>query len=360
MSDLRRTPLRALHLENGARMVSFGGWEMPVQYSSILEEHRVVREAVGLFDVSHMAEITATGTEAEAFLDYLLTNNISKLQAGKALYTAMCNPEGGVVDDLLVYRLAAENFLLVVNAGNADKDWDWIQTHAKAFDCKVENQSDRYALLALQGPTASDVLEQLTPIAKDLPRLAITDTQILGVKTLVARSGYTGEDGFEIFIPSESAETIAAALLSAGQAFGLKLIGLGARDSLRLEAGYPLYGHELTEEITPITAGLKWVVKTDKPNHFIGKEALVNELQTGSNEKVVWFTTEGRRIPRMDTPVLINETKVGRILSGTLSPISNCPIGSALISVDADPNALEVDLRGTRIPLLTKRPPLHK
>jgi|TARA_B110000037_G_scaffold212998_2_gene266592 aminomethyltransferase len=341
-------------------MVPFAGWEMPVQYSSILEEHRAVREGVGLFDVSHMGEVHVTGVESEAFLNYLLTNDISRLKPGFALYTVMCHPSGGVVDDLLVYRFGAEDFLLVVNAGNADKDWAWIQKHAANFECEVENQSDRYALLALQGPKAAEVLEKLTPLANDLPRLTISEAEIAGITTLVARSGYTGEDGFEIFIPIENTEAVATEILSAGETFGLKLIGLGARDSLRLEAGYPLYGHELSDDISPLTAGLKWVVKLNKPDDFIGKDALAEELEAGSTERIVWFTTEGRRIPRMDTPVLSNGIEVGRILSGTLSPIINAPIGSALISVEANPTSLEVDLRGTRIALLTKRPPLHK
>jgi aminomethyltransferase len=341
-------------------MVPFAGWNMPVQYTSILEEHRTVREQVGLFDVSHMGEVIVTGPESAAFLDHLLTNHIAPLAVGRAIYTVMCLPSGGVIDDLIVYRLEAEKFLLVVNAGNADKDWNWIQEQATDFECSVENKSDDYALLALQGPKAGDVLTRLGAAMSELKRFALCETSICGHPVIIARTGYTGEDGFEIFTASQTAESLAEILLLAGQADGLKLIGLGARDSLRLEAGYPLYGHELSDEISPLMAGLKWVVKLDKPGDFIGKTALAKEATEGSKARVIWFKTEGRRIPRMDTIVVSNDGPVGRVLSGTLSPILNTPIGSALIEADADPTSLTVDLRGTRVPLLVTRPPLHK
>lgn len=360
MSELRDTPLHAFHLAHGARMVPFAGWEMPVQYTGILEEHRCVRERVGLFDVSHMGEIFVRGEQAEAFLNYLLTNDIARLKSGFALYSVMCQPTGGVIDDLLVYRFSREDFLLVVNAGNTDKDWGWIQEQAMGFNCTVENQSERYALLALQGPNAGQLMETLTSAAKELKRLAITTTEIAGHSVFLARSGYTGENGFEIFIQSSEAIAVAEAIVAAGEAEDLQLIGLGARDSLRMEAGYPLYGHELSETLSPLVAGLRWVVKLEKPNDFIGKAALAREAANGSTERVIWFTAEGRRIPRMDTVVFSEGMEVGRILSGTLSPLTNSPIGSALIPTSAIDSRLEVDLRGTRIQIHPKRPPLHK
>jgi len=360
MDSLRRTPLHAFHEKHGARLVPFAGWEMPVQYASILEEHRTVRTAVGLFDVSHMGEVLVTGHESVAFLNNLVTNDVRALAIGRAQYAMMCYDDGGVVDDLIIYRLEEERFLVVINAGNVAKDLEWMSEKHVGYNCRMESVSDQYALLALQGPKAFAVLADLGSDLGDLPRFGLTETTLADASVIVSRTGYTGEDGVEIFVAPGEAETLAEALLDAGKPHGLGLIGLGARDSLRLEAGLPLYGHELSARITPIQAGFGWVVKLDKPIDFLGKDALAAEKEAGPAKRVRWFRLEGRRIAREGTPVLSGGRVVGKVLSGTMSPMTNGPIGSALVEADADPATLEVDLRGTHVPLQVAKPPLHK
>ena len=358
MSQLNRTPLHAFHVAHGARMVDFAGWDMPVQYRSILEEHKVVRRAAGLFDVSHMGEVDVIGPAAEAFLQHLVTNDVSKLFPGRVLYTLMCYPNGGVVDDLLVYKRGAEDFFLCINAGNVAKDVAWIREQAAGFDVRITDRSQDYALLALQGPKATAILQSLTGAKLDLIKYYhFGEGTVAGVHCLLSRTGYTGEDGFELYHATGDAPQLAEALLNAGAPHGLELAGLGARDSLRLEAGYPLYGHEITEMISPLTAGLGWVVKLDKPS-FIGRDALVHEKQVGSARKVVYFKTADRRIPRAGTVVTSpSGSHVGSVLSGTLSPLLNIAIGSAIVGASYAANALAVEIRGEKIPVQLVKPP---
>jgi len=357
MPALNRTPLFGFNQRHGARFVDFGGWEMPVQYRSILEEHRAVRQRAGLFDVSHMGEIEVTGPEAVRFLDRLVTNDVSKLFPGRVLYSAMCQPDGGVVDDLIIYCRGAQDFLVCVNASNTDKDAAWFAEHAAGFDCRVRNVSDDFALLALQGPAAQAILQPLT--ATDLGVLKYyhcVPGSVGGAECLIARTGYTGENGYELFCRPEVVERLAEALLAAGQAHGLELAGWGARDSLRLEAGYPLYGHEISETITPLQAGLGWVVKLDKPGGFIGCEALRAQRDAGPTSRIVFFRTGDRRIIRAGSPVTGGSgAVVGEVKSGTLSPVLNEAIGSALVKAGA--TELSVDVRGTAIKLTPVRPP---
>ena len=248
-----KTPLHSFHAAHGCRFVEFGGWEMPVSYTGILEEHTAVRQAVGLFDASHMGEFRVSGTAAADFLDYMLTNMVKTLPTGKAVYSPMCQPDGGVVDDLIVYRTGASDFLICVNASNIDKDFVWLQQHSRDFDVTLENQSSRYALLALQGPKAEELLNaQVDVDLAQLKRFQHTQATLQDCSVRVSRTGYTGEDGFEIYCTATDATDIAECLVKAGQPFGLKLCGLGARDSLRLEAGYPLYGHEISTSINPL------------------------------------------------------------------------------------------------------------
>lgn len=359
MSELKRTPLRDFHAAHGGRLVDFAGWEMPVQYRSILEEHKAVRRAAGLFDVSHMGEVDVRGPDAARFLNHLVTNDVAKLFPGRVLYSPMCYPNGGVVDDLLVYMRGPEDYFLCINAGNIDKDLAWIRERAAGFDVAVTDRSADYALLAVQGPRAAEIVQSQTGAKLGLVKYYhFTEATVAGVHCIASRTGYTGEDGFELYHAAGDAVRLAEALLEAGRPHGLELAGLGARDSLRLEAGYPLYGHEITAEISPLTAGLGWTVKLDKGADFIGREALLAEKQNGGANKVVFFKTGDRRIVRAETPVLGPAgTQVGRVLSGTLSPILNEAIGSALVESPAAAGPLAVDIRGTKLALQTVKPP---
>ena len=359
MSELKRTPLRDFHTAHGARLVDFAGWEMPVQYRSILEEHKAVRRAAGLFDVSHMGEVDVRGPEAAKFLNHLVTNDVTKLYPGRVLYSPMCYPTGGVVDDLLVYMRDAEDYFLCINAGNIVKDLAWIREQAVKFSVTITDRCDDYALIAVQGPRAAEIVQTLTGAKLGLVKYYhFMEGTVAGVHCLISRTGYTGEDGFELYHAAGDASALAEALFAAGTPRGLELAGLGARDSLRLEAGYPLYGHEITQEISPLTAGLGWTVKLDKGVDFIGRAALLAEKQNGAANKVVFFKTGDRRIVRAEAPVLSPDgATVGRVLSGTLSPILNEAIGSALVATAAAALPLAVDIRGTKLNLHLVKPP---
>lgn len=339
-------------------MVDFAGWEMPVQYKSILDEHKVVRRAAGLFDVSHMGEVDVRGPQAAQFLDYLVTNDIKKLFPGRVLYTVMCYANGGVVDDLLVYMRGENDYFLCINAGNVEKDVAWIQQQAAKFDVTVTNRSDDYALVAIQGPKAAQIVQGLTGAKLDLVKYYhFVEGTVAGVHCLISRTGYTGEDGFELYHATGDAEKLTQALLDAGASHGLELAGLGARDSLRLEAGYPLYGHEITGEISPLTAGLGWVVKMDKGD-FIGRSALQHEVQHGSARRLIFFKTADRRIVRAGTSVvMLPDRTVGFVVSGTLSPLLNVSIGSAIVGASYATKPLGVDIRGEKVPLEVVKPP---
>ena len=359
MSELQRTPLRDFHAAHGARLVDFAGWEMPVQYRSILEEHKAVRRAAGLFDVSHMGEVDVRGPEAGKFLNHLLTNDVAKLFPGRVLYSPMCYPTGGVVDDLLVYMRGQDDYFLCINAGNIAKDLAWIRAQAAGFAVTITDRCADYALLAVQGPRAAEIVQSLTGAKLGLVKYYhFTEGTVAGVHCLISRTGYTGEDGFELYHAAGDAVGLAEAILAAGASRGLELAGLGARDSLRLEAGYPLYGHEITADISPLTAGLGWTVKLDKGADFVGRAALVAEKTGGAPHKVVFFKTGDRRIVRAETPVLDQGgANVGRVLSGTLSPLLNEAIGSALVTTAAAAQPLLVDIRGTKLNLHLVKPP---
>ena len=359
MSELKRTPLRDFHAAHGGRLVDFAGWEMPVQYKSILEEHKAVRRAAGLFDVSHMGEVDVRGPEAGRFLNHLVTNDVAKLFPGRVLYSPMCYPSGGVVDDLLVYMRGPEEYFLCINAGNVDKDLAWIREQAAQFKVTITDRSADYALLAVQGPRAAAIVQSLADVPLEgVKYYHFTEGKVAGVQCIISRTGYTGEDGFELYHAAADAPKLAEAILAAGAAHGLELAGLGARDSLRLEAGYPLYGHEITQDISPLTAGLGWTVKLEKGADFIGRAALVAEKQAGAKQKIVFFKTGDRRIVRADTPVLGADGAVaGKVVSGTLSPLLNEAIGSALVIAAAAAAPLAVDIRGTKLNLQLVKPP---
>jgi len=358
----RRTPLYDFHARHGARFVDFAGWEMPVQYSGIMSEHKAVREAAGLFDVSHMGEARMRGRQAADFLDHLLTNRIGRAAVGKAVYSPMCYDDGGCVDDLIVYRTGGEAFLAVLNASNARKDLDWMQEQARSFAVEVADACGDYAQLALQGPRALEIAAPLVEGGLEgLERFTCREGTIAGVPALIAWTGYTGEAGLEIYCGPERAEEIAQALLEAGAGRGLLLCGLGARDSLRLEAGMPLYGHEIAAGISPVEAGLGWAVKTGK-EAFIGRDVLARQKEEGAPRKLVWFKLGDRRIARQGAEVFAHGEggePVGEVRSGTQSPTLGCPIGSALVAAAAEPGQLFVEVRGRRIKMVPVEPPFH-
>ena len=338
-------------------MVDFGGWEMPVQYQGVIEEHRAVRNSAGLFDVSHMGEIEVRGREALAFLQTLTTNDVSKLADFQAQYTVMATPEGGAVDDLLIYRHSVDRYLLCVNASNTDKDFQWIVENNKT-SAEVINLSAETAQLAIQGPEAEKILQRLASIdLSSLKYYHFRNGEACGVESLIARSGYTGEDGFEIFFPESKAVRLWESLLEAGQGEGIQPIGLGARDTLRLEMGYPLYGHELDAEHGPVHANLLWIVKPDKGN-FIGRDALLREKENPRGMRLVGFEATGRGIPRAGYSLLKDGKQAGIVTSGTFSPSLNKGVGMGYLPKGvAVGDEFEMEVRANRVPCKAVKPP---
>jgi aminomethyltransferase len=349
-TSLKRTPLYEQHRQLGARLVEFGGWDMPVQYSSILDEHRAVRTHAGLFDVSHMGEFGVTGTGALAFLQHLVPNDVARLAINQALYTQLCQPDGGVVDDLLIYYLAENNYLLVVNAGNIAKDFAWIEAQSQGFEVQLANQSDETALIALQGPQALAILQPLTRV--DLSALAYYHASpglVNDINCLISRTGYTGEDGFELYCSSEEVTALWEKLLETGKEHGLLPAGLGARDTLRLEAAYCLYEHELNEQTNPLEAGLAWTVKLSK-DEFIGREALVERKTQGLKRKLIGLEMLERGICRGGYAIYDGERQIGALTSGAPAPTLNKNIGLGYVeTASAIPGkTVQVDIRGRR------------
>jgi aminomethyltransferase len=315
---MKRTPLFAAHQALGARFVDFGGWEMPVQYTGIIVEHHAVRQRAGLFDVSHMGEIELRGPRALAACQALTVNDVGRLHDGQAQYSLLCLPSGGVVDDIIVHRIAAERLLLCVNAGNSEKDLAWVREHRGGAD--VVDRSADVAQLALQGPRATDILMPVTDLPlREIPPFSFREGQVAGRRALVAHTGYTGEDGWEIYCGAETALAVWNALLDAGRPFGIAPAGLGARDTLRLERALPLYGHELTEETTPIEAGLGWVVRLNK-GEFIGRDVLLRQRETGVERNLVGLMMRAPGIPRQGYWIFHGRDAVGTVTSGTKSP----------------------------------------
>ncbi len=333
-SSLKRTPLFEEHRALGARLVEFSGWEMPVQYSSILDEHNAVRQRAGLFDVSHMGEFHVEGPGALELLQGWVPNNVARLVSGQALYTQICRPDGGTLDDLIIYRLGEDAFMVVVNAGTIEKDWAWLGAYAaQRAGFTLDNVSDETGLLALQGPVATAILQPLR------------------IPAIISRTGYTGEDGFELYAAAADTPRLWRAMLQAGAPHGLLPAGLGARDTLRLEAGYCLYGHELTEETTPLEAGLGWTVKLDKGADFVGRDALVREKQEGLRRKLVGIELRERGVPRASYPILRDGQRIGELTSGTHAPTLNRPIGMGYVAPEhATPGTdIAIEIRGKPI-----------
>jgi aminomethyltransferase len=331
---LQKTPLNEVHKTLGAKMVEFGGWEMPVQYRGVIEEHLAVRNAAGLFDVSHMGEIEVKGSGALAFIQELTINDASKLVNGQVQYSAMCYSHGGVVDDVTLYRFDHDYYLFCVNAANTDKDFAWMEEVLEEGDfpdVTLRNVSTDFAQLALQGPAAAEILSRLTDTdLADIAYYHFYEGLVAEVPAIISRTGYTGEDGFELYFNPQAAERVWNALLEVGGPDGLVPVGLGARDTLRLEKKYALYGHELSPEISPLEGGLGWITKLAKPS-FVGKEALVRMKEEGVPRKLVGFTMTEPGIPRADYPVYAGEHRIGVVTSGTMSPSLRVGIGLALI-----------------------------
>jgi aminomethyltransferase len=363
LSTLKRTPLYPVYEKYGAKTIDFGGWELPVQFSSITQEHEAVRTKAGLFDVSHMGEVEVRGEGALNYLQRVTTNDVSKLEAGQAQYSVMCYPDGGTVDDLLVYKYADDHYLLVINAGNIDKDFAWLQEHLTE-GVEIENISPQTAQLAIQGPLAESILQKLTET--DLSQIGFfrfqRDVKLDGIPALVSRTGYTGEDGFEIYLDAEHAIHLWDRLLEAGKEDGLLPCGLGARDTLRFEARLPLYGQELTKDITPIEAGIGFAVKVDKDVPFIGQEVLKRQKENGAPRKLVGIEMIDRGIPRTHYPVYVGDKQIGEVTTGTQSPTLKKNVGLALVQAEyaALGTRVEVEIRGKRLKAEVVATPFYK
>lgn len=351
VTPLRKTPLNARHRSLGGKMVPFGGWDMPLEYSGIVDEHLAVRNRAGLFDVSHMGEIEIAGTDALAAVQHLTSNDASRLAVGQAQYSALTTPVGTFVDDLLVYRLASDHFLLVVNASNIEGDYTWIVNNLpRDIDAAAVNTSSRYALLAIQGPRAQEILQSLTAV--DLASMKyyfFATGEVASVRTTISRTGYTGEDGFEIFVPPQYAERVWDTILQTGSQAGLIPVGLGARDTLRLEAAMRLYGNDIDDTTSVLEADLGWIIGWKKPA-FIGFDTLRHQKAAGVSRRLIGFEMLDRGIARHGHEVFVNHRPAGTVTSGTQTPYLKKAIGFAYVTVDytAPGTAIDIDIRGRK------------
>ena len=354
---LKRTPFYEFHRAAGAKLVEFAGFEMPVRYTGDVHEHRTVRNAAGLFDISHMGEFDVRGTDAAAWLDRMVTNQVGTLAVGQALYSPMCRPDGGIVDDLLVYRYA-DRFMIVVNAANVAKDFAWLAEHRPA-GVTLADRSDDTALLAVQGPRAADVLRGHVPgSALELGYYRFLEGTLFGAPATVSRTGYTGEDGFELYFHPRDAAAVWTGLVEAGRPHGLEPIGLGARDTLRLEMGYMLYGNDIDDTTTPLEAGLGWTVKLAKGD-FHGRDVMLKQKAEGLSRRLVGFQLDGRRVPRHGMKVATSGREAGVVTSGTFSPSLERPLGMGYVetALAANGTALEIDAGSTTLAArVTARP----
>lgn len=355
----KRTPFSKYHESAGAKMVPFAGFYMPVQYKGITSEHLAVRQNVGLFDLSHMGEFEVTGKDALAFLQKTTTNNVASLEVGKIQYSCMPYPEGGIVDDLLVYRLA-DRFFLVVNASNIDKDFAWLKSHLSG-DVKLTDRSDEFGLLAIQGPNAQKVMSELT--SHDLESMGYYTNafaKVGGVELLFSRTGYTGEDGFELYIPPQHCDQLWKAVTDAGNKYGMEFIGLGARDSLRLEMKMALYGNDIDQTTTPVEAGLSWIVDFEKD--FIGKPVMVKQRDEKPKRRLVCLELEGKAFPRHGYDIFDGGKVVGQVTSGTFSPSLQKPIAMGYVPLDKSKvgATVSVAIRDKQYPAVVVKPPFYK
>jgi aminomethyltransferase len=362
-AELKRTPLYDRHVAMGARVVEFGGWEMPVQYSGIVDEHNAVRNAAGLFDISHMGEFEVKGRDALAFLQHIATQDVATIGEGQSNYSLLCRPDGGIVDDIFIYNLP-DGYMVVVNASNIEKDFAWVLDHLHGFDVELTNISDRASMLALQGPLAESILARATDVdVVALPFHGVTTGMLLGdIPALIARTGYTGEDGFELFVDDDNVEKLWDGLLDLGKGDGLKPCGLGARDSLRFEACLALYGHEIADDINPYEARLGWVVKLDKGD-FIGREALQGIKQAGVRRKLAGFEVIGRGIARGGYEIRGPAgERIGEVTTGMPSPTlgKNLGLGYVPAELAAEGSEFDVIVRDRPVPVKVVKTPFYK
>ncbi|AHM57016.1 aminomethyltransferase GcvT [Peptoclostridium acidaminophilum DSM 3953] len=356
MENVKKTALYDLHVKYGGKIIEFCGWALPTQYEGggINAEHEAVRTAAGMFDVSHMGEVEVKGKEAEKFINYLVPNDITVLEPNQVLYTQFCYPHGGTVDDLLVYKYTNEDYLLVINAANVDKDYAWIVENSKGFDVSLKNISPEVSEIALQGPNAEKILQKLTDT--DLAQVKFfyckKDVNIGGASCLISRTGYTGEDGFEIYTSNEDVSAVWEKLMEAGKDLGIKPAGLGCRDTLRFEVALPLYGNELGEDISPLEAGLGYFVKLDKEADFIGKEALKKQKAEGLKRKLVGLELKGKGIARHECEVYSGDKKVGFVTTGYQSPSTGKVVALAIVDTEYTEmgTQLEIQIRKNRVP----------
>ncbi len=357
---MKVTPFYDIHRALGAKIVPFAGYAMPLQYTSIIEEHLAVRTRVGVFDVSHMGEIEISGTNALFFLDYITVNDVKKLYTGRIHYSVMCNERGGIIDDLLIYKLDDNRYMLVVNAANRQKDFDWLKKHAFA-GVAIDDKSDEIALLAIQGPFSLNVLQKLTDVdLSSVQYYHFVRSNVVGIPMIISRTGYTGEIGFELYFDAttQNADTLWKALFEVGREYGITAAGLGARDSLRLEMGYCLYGNDIDETTNPLEAGLEWITKFTKKD-FIGKQTLVQCKERGLEKKLIAFTVPDKRIARKGYSIEQNGSIVGNVTSGAYSPMLYKGIGMGFVKTQSLKNvpSLQVDIRGSKIPITLSQLP---
>ena len=360
---MKQTRFNKIHKRIGAKMVEFAGYEMPVQYSSIIAEHRAVRNSVGVFDVSHMGEIFVSGSKSLEFVQDITINDASRLFPGRVQYSAMCYPDGGLVDDLLVYNLAKNKYMFVVNASNNNKDYKWMAENNE-FDVEIKNLSDEYSLLAVQGPESKKVIQKLMRTDLDLQYYYFREDKVAGIDVIISRTGYTGESGYEIYFKGNEtiAEKMWDKIFEAGKEFNIKPAGLGARDSLRLEMGFCLYGNDIDKFTNPIEAGLGWITKLNK-DKFIGQEALIKVKENGIRRKLVALVSEERSFPRQGYEITVNGKKVGSITSGTVSPVLEKPIALGYVDTEFTSVGTKVNflVRGKEVPAeVVKLPFINK
>ena len=361
VGEIRKTPLNRAHREAGARMVSFSGWDLPVQYTGVLDEHLAVRTRAGLFDVSHMGEVDVVGPEALKFLQHVTCNDVSRLTPGRIQYSALTTPEGTFVDDLLVYKRGDDDYLLVINAGNTPKDVDWLVTHSKGYDLRLTDVSSRWCQIALQGPRSQEILQPLTQVAlAAMKYYTFVQGDVSGVPCIVSRTGYTGEDGFEVYGPAAAAETLWYAILGSGAPHGLVPAGLAARDTLRLEAKMALYGNDIDDTTTVLEADLSWILKLEK-GEFLGRDALLRQQAAGLTRLLVGFETEGRAIARHGHKAVVDGVAVGAVTSGSFGPFLKKNIGLVYLPIGLTPpgSRFSIDIRGRLEPAVVVPTPFY-
>jgi len=360
--NLKKSPLHSEHVRLNAKFTEFAGWTLPLEFEGTLKEHRAVRETAGVFDVSHMGEIIVEGPDAVRYADFLVTNDVIHLKPGQACYTPMCNEEGGILDDLIVYKLSTEKVMLVVNAANTEKDFHWIESHTSDFDVEVHDASKSFALIAFQGPKAEELLQPLSSVKlSQIPYYSFTYGRISGVPCMISRTGYTGEDGFEFYVKPDAAVALWRRLHDTVKTGGGTLCGLGARDTLRLEAGYLLYGNDMDESVTPLEAGLSWTVKFEK-GAFIGREALLMKKEKGVEKRLRGLIVEGKGIPRSGDLVVVSEEEVGTVTSGSFSPVLGRAVALAYVKREhaKEGTTVEIVTKRKRLKAKIVRPPFHR